>query len=130
MATYDLSSERSRLRELIDGSPESEVRTSKAAGAALLLGVAATLSAPFSLMLAVSLALAVPGAVSGVVGIAASSRSHIAGSAIAATGLVCCLGALALVGLRYAGLDTAFADGLVPGIRDALLTLNSLLPQP
>lgn len=45
-------------------------------------------------------------------------------------GLALSLVALALVGLRYLGLDTAFGDELAPGLREWLGALNDDLPRP
>ena len=45
-------------------------------------------------------------------------------------GLVLALVTLALVGLRYLGLDTAFGDGSVATLDDWLDWLNGLLPTP
>jgi hypothetical protein len=40
------------------------------------------------------------------------------------------LTALTVVGLRYAGLDTAFGDALVPTFLSWLETLNGWIPTP
>lgn len=130
MTAFDASPEHGGLRGLIDSSPDTEVHTSAAAEAALLLGLASAVAAPFSLMLAATLGLAVPGLFLGLVGVAKTSRPQVAGRFLAPVGLVCCLAALVLVGVRYIGVDTAFGDDLLPVLADALRSLNARLPQP
>lgn len=122
--------ENSGLAELFDASPDVGAHTSIAAEAALLLGVASLLAAPFSVMFAVSLGLAVLGLVCGMVGLATTSRRGVTGSALAPVGLVTSLVALALLGLRYLGVDTAVGDRFASDLQAALEVLNSLLPQP
>lgn len=122
--------ENSGLAELFDASPDVGAHTSIAAEAALLLGVASLLAAPFSVMFAVSLGLAVLGLVCGMVGLATTSRRGVTGSALAPMGLVTSLVALALLGLRYLGVDTAVGDRFASDLQAALELLNSLLPQP
>ena len=46
------------------------------------------------------------------VGLAQASRTGAAGTTLAAAGLVLSLAALALLGLRFAGVDTAFGDAM------------------
>lgn len=118
------------LGGLFETSPARVVRTSAAAEVGFLAGLVALLAAPFSLMLAVSLGLGVLGLVSSVVGLAKASRRGVAGSLLASIGMVISLVALALVGLRYLGIDTAVGDGTVPTLVDWLTSLNDLLPQP
>lgn len=122
--------ENSGLAELFDASPDVGAHTSIAAEAALLLGVASLLAAPFSVMFAVSLGLGVLGLVCGMVGLATTSRRGVTGSALAPVGLVSSLVALALLGLRYLGVDTAVGDRFASDLQAALELLNSLLPQP
>lgn len=122
--------ENSGLAELFDASPDVGAHTSMAAEAALLLGVASLLAAPFSVMFAVSLGLAGLGLVCGMVGLATTSRRGVTGSALAPVGLVASLVALALLGLRYLGVDTAVGDRFASDLQAALEVLNSLLPQP
>jgi hypothetical protein len=122
--------DRDGLGELFDSSPARPVHTSAAAETAFLSGTVAALAAPFSLMLAVSLGLAAIGLVTSVVGLARASRRAVAGSLLASVGLVLSLAALALLGVRYLGIDTAFADGAVPTLVDWLTALNQLLPSP
>lgn len=123
-------SEDSGLSELFDASPDVGAHTSMAAEAALLLGVSSLLAAPFSVMFAVSLGLAVLGVVCGMVGLATTGRRGVTGSALAPVGLVAALVSLALLGLRYLGVDTAVGDRFASDLQAALETLNSLLPQP
>lgn len=130
MTTQDLGHDEDALGALFDSSPAREVHTSAAAGTAFLAGLVATLAAPFSLMLAVCLGLSVLGLVTSVVGLARSSRPAVAGGLLASVGLVLSLLALALVGLRYLGIDTAFGDALAPMLTDWLTALNTLVPAP
>ena len=85
---------------------------------------------PFALTMALSAGLAAVALVTSIVGMARASRPDVAGGVLAAVGLVLALAALALVGLRYLGIDTAFGDASVPTIRDWLHSLNGLLPSP
>jgi hypothetical protein len=123
MTTQDLS-------VLFDRSPARHVQTSAAAEAAFLCALVALVTAPFSLTMAVCVGLATVGLVLGVLGMARASRPDAAGGLLAALGVVLSLVTLAVVGLRYAGLDTAFGDGLVPALADGLRALNDLLPRP
>ena len=122
--------ESSGLSELFDASPDLGAHTSVAAEAALLLGVASLIAAPFSVMFALSLGLAALGLVCGMVGLATTSRRGVTGSALAPVGLVSSLVTLALLGLRYLGVDTAVGDRFAADLQAALEVLNSLLPQP
>ena len=88
------------------------------------------MTAPFAVMLAMSLGLAVLGLVCAMVGVITTSRRDITGSALAPLGLLCSFVAVALLALRYLGLDTAFGDRLVPDLQAVLEFLNSRLPQP
>jgi hypothetical protein len=65
-----------------------------------------------------------------VVGMATTSRPGVAGRVLAPLGLFFCLTALTVVGLRYAGLDTAFGDELVPTILSWLEAVNGWVPTP
>ena len=118
------------LGTLFDSSPARSVQTSVAAVAAFALGLLAVLAAPFSLSMTLSGSLAVVALVSSVVGMARASRPDVAGSLLASVGMVLALATLALVGLRYAGLDTAFGDALAPTLVSWLDGLNTLLPTP
>jgi hypothetical protein len=118
------------LGSLFDASPAPEVQTSAAAEAGFVLGLFAVLAMPFALSLALSVGLAAVALVCSTFGLARASRPGYAGGVLAALGLVLALGTLALVGLRYAGIDTAFGDGAVPTLRDWLDSLNTLLPTP
>jgi hypothetical protein len=64
------------------------------------------------------------------VGVVTTSRPNVAGRALAPLGLACSIVALALVGLRYLSLDTAFGDDLLPAIGAWLRSLNADFPQP
>jgi len=116
------------LAELFDASPDRDVHTSLAAQAAFLAGGVALLVSPFALAFGLAVVAGALGLVLGVVGLARASRPGVAGGVLASTGLCTALGALVLVGLRYAGVDTAFGEVLVPLVRDSLGALNNLLP--
>ncbi len=120
----------SDLTELFDASPDLGAHTSVAAESAFLLGVASLLAVPFSVMLAVSAGLGVVGLVSGMVGLATTGRRGVTGSALAPVGLIASLVTLALLGLRYLGVDTAVGDQFAAQLQAALEGLNALLPQP
>jgi hypothetical protein len=85
-------------------------------------------AAPFTLLAALCVGLSALGLVSSIVGLARASRPDVAGSMLASLGLVLSLATMALVALRYAGIDTAVGDSLVPTIADWLRSLNTLLP--
>jgi hypothetical protein len=130
MGTWEGSAPSSGLSDVFDASPDYPSHTSLAAELGLLLGLAALVTAPFSVMLAVSLGLAVLGLVCAMVGIVTTSRRDVTGGALAPLGLLCSFVALALLGLRYLGVDTAFGDQLVPDLQAVLEFLNSRLPRP
>lgn len=118
------------LDGLFEASPETSSRTSAAAVLAFVAGAAALLLSPFSAQLGLALVLAAVALVVSVVGLAKASRPGTAGTVLAALGMVAALATAAVVGLRYAGIDTAVADGLVPALRDATAALTGLFPQP
>lgn len=118
------------LGTLFDSSPARSVQTSSAAATAFVLGLLGALAVPFSLTMALSGGMATVALVCSIVGLARASRPAVAGGLLASVGLVLALATLALVGLRYLDLDTAFGDGLVPTLRDGLDWLNGLLPTP
>lgn len=124
------SSAHSGLQGLFDTSSEFGGHTSAAAEAGFLLGVGALLAAPFSAMLAVASGLCVLAILFGLVGVATTSRPDVSGRALAPVGLTLAFVALALIALRYVGLDTAFGDAMGPSMLEQLERLNSLLPQP
>ena len=130
MTTQDVRRTGSDLGELFDRSPADAAHTASAAGISLVLGLAAVATAPFSLTYGLCVMLAGLCVVTSIVGLAQASRVGVAGSTLAAAGLVLSLAALALVGLRFAGLDTAFGDELVPQLRSSLEALTELVPSP
>lgn len=130
MATYGAAPEDGGLQELFEASPDRAVHTSAAAESSFLLGLVALLAAPFSMLHALSLGTAAAGALFGLVGVATTSRPNVAGRLLAPVGLALALAALALVGLRYLGVDTAVGDALVPTLRGWLEGLNAVLPRP
>jgi hypothetical protein len=81
-------------------------------------------------MVAASLGIAAIGFVLGVVGVATTSRPGVAGRVLAPLGLFLSFIALTMVGLRYAGLHTAFGDDLVPTFLSWLEALNGWFPTP
>lgn len=130
METREESISGSRLSELFDASPDIHSHTSLAAELGLLFGLAALVTAPFSVMFASSLALSVLGLVVAMVGVVTTSRRDVTGGALAPVGLLCSFITVTLLGLRYLGLDTAVGDRLIPDLKAALEFLNSQLPSP
>ena len=130
MSAHTFPREDDGLGGLFDASPDRPIHTSAAAEFAFVLGLVSLLAAPFSVMLGASLAVAATGAVLGVVGMATTSRPDVAGRVLAPLGLLFSLIAVTAVGLRYAGLDTAFGDALVPTFLSWLETLNGWIPSP
>jgi hypothetical protein len=120
--------DRDALDALFESSPALGVHTSAAAVTAFSVGLAGAVAAPFSLMLATCLGLGALGVVTSIVGLARASRPTVAGGLLAAIGLVLSLATLAAVGLRYAGIDTAVGDDLLPTLGDWLRTLNNQVP--
>ncbi len=118
------------LGTLFDSSPARSVQTSAAALIAFVLGLLAVLAVPFSLAMSLCVGMAGVALVSSIVGMARASKPGIAGGLLASIAMVLSLVTLALVGLRYLGLDTAFGDGLAPTFTDWLDALNTLLPTP
>ncbi|ROR92873.1 hypothetical protein [Nocardioides aurantiacus] len=121
---------RTQLDGLFEASPASSSHTSAAAVLAFVAGTAAVLLSPFSLHLGLAVVLAVVALVASVVGLARASRPGTAGTVLASLGMVAALATAAVVGLRYAGIDTAVADGLGPALRDASEALTALFPRP
>lgn len=107
-----------------------DVHTSAAAVTAFLCGVGALLAALFSLTFSVALFLGVVGAGAAFAGVVVTSRPRVAGRALAPLALFLCVVALALVGLRYANLDTAVGDHWLPVLTQLLERLNTDLRQP
>jgi hypothetical protein len=130
MSAHTFPTEDDSITGLFDSSPDRPIHTSAAAELAFVLGLVALAAVPFSLMHAASAGLAGLGAVLGIVGIATTSRPDVAGRVLAPLGLFCCLTVLTLVGVRYAGLDTAFGDDLVPTFLTWLQDLNAWFPTP
>jgi len=130
MATFGAAPDDGSFQELFEASPDREVHTSAAAETGFLVGLVAILAAPFSVTYGLSLVTGVLGAAFGLVGVATTSRPNVAGRVLAPFGLFLGMTALAMVGMRYLGVDTAFGDGLVPTIRGWLDALNSRLPLP
>ena len=129
MTTQRVRRDETDLGELFDRSPAVPAHTAGAAALSLVLGLGAILTAPFSLTYGLCVILAALCVVSSVVGLAQASRAGVAGGSLAAAGLVLSLAAGALVGLRFAGVDTT-VDSVLPALRDALRALNDLVPQP
>jgi hypothetical protein len=129
MTAHPVPPEDSGMRGLFEGTRERPAHTSAAAETGFILGLCALASAPFSITFALSLGAATVGIVLGLVGLATTSRPEVAGKALVPLGLVSCFVALVLVTLQYAGVDTAFGDGLLPTLGDWLGRLNGLLPR-
>lgn len=131
MATYGgRSGGEVGLQALLDSSPAPRAHTSVAAEAALICGLGAALTAPFSLLFTVSGLLAVAALLFGLVGMVTIHRPDIAGSALNGFGAALGLLALGLLSVRYAGIDTAYGDAVVPWIVEHLQHWNTRFPQP
>jgi hypothetical protein len=130
MASVGRPAEEVGLGALMAYSPESRVHMSVAAESALLLGLGALLTAPFSALFAVTVLLALAATGAGVIGMITTRDPEIAGSALAPLGMMIGLLAAGLVALRYLGLDTAVGDDFAPWLWQQLQTLNAQLPQP
>jgi hypothetical protein len=131
MATYEGESRgEAGLQGLIDSSPAPRARTSMAAEASLVCGLGAILAAPFSILFGVSALLGAIALLTGLVGLITTHRADVAGSALTAFGSFLGACAIALIGVRYLGLHSAFGDNLVPWIADQLHHWNTRLPQP
>ncbi|NUR08318.1 MAG: hypothetical protein HOQ45_15090 [Nocardioidaceae bacterium] len=113
---------------LFTGTPVVEAHTSAAAESAFLLGLVALVAAPFAVMHAIALGVGALAAVLSLVGMATTSRPGVAGRALVPLGLCFAVVALALVGLRYLGLDTAFGDRWLPTLAGWLEELNARFP--
>lgn len=118
------------LGSLFENSPARDVQTSAAAETAFVLGLFSILAVPFPLAMTLSVALAAVALFSSIVGLARASKARFTGGLLASVGLVLSLATLALVALRYIGVDTAFGDDVAPTLRDWLSALNGLLPTP
>ena len=118
------------LDDLFDRSPAPSARTSAAAEVGFLTGLTGVVASVFSLLLGLSMVLAAVALVCSVLGLAKASRRGVAGGILASLGLVCAVAVAGLVALRYAGIDTAVGDGVVPTLTDGLRSLNALFPRP
>src|SRR5262245_42772111 len=118
------------LQDLFESSPESRAHTSVAAEAALLTGLGATLTAPFTIRYGVSAALGMLAVLCGLIALVTTRRPDLAGSALGAFGLCLGLFAIALLAVRFAGVDTAVGDSVLPWFADLLERVNGYLPQP
>jgi hypothetical protein len=131
MATYGHSPQGDvGLEELLDESPAPRARMSAAAELALVCGLGAVLTATFSILFGVSLLFGALAVLTSLVGLVSTHRPDVAGSALNVFGLFLGLLALATVGVRYLGLDTAVGDPLLPWLTDQLNHWNTKLPQP
>lgn len=124
MAGHAAAPQGDGLEGLFEASPDRGIHTSAAAETGFLLGLAALLAAPFSIMHAVALAGGGVAMLCSFFGVVTTSRENVAGKALVPLGLVCGFAAVVLVGVRYLGLDTAYGDGLLPALGDALERLN------
>ncbi len=106
------------------------MHTSVAAEAALLTGLAALLTAPFSILYGMSALAAAVALLCGLVALVTTRRPELAGSALGAFGLCFGLVAAAVLAVRFAGVDTAVGDAVLPWFADLLERANTYLPQP
>lgn len=125
MVTQDGPAVSGGLGGLFDASSATDVHTSGWALTSFVTGLAAVLTASFSLTSGLALSLGLLGAVLGLAGVAATSRPDVAGGALAPVGLGLGLVAVSLVGLRYLGVDNAFGDTLLPTLQDLMERLNT-----
>jgi hypothetical protein len=124
MATYGVAPDDGGIDALLDSSPAPDVHTSAAAETSFLLALVALAAAPFSLTHAVVLVAGVAALVLGTVGVVTTSNPYVAGRGLVPGGMALAFVALLVVGLRYAGLDTAVGDAWLPTLRDWLERLN------
>lgn len=127
MATLGAAPGEDGLNRLFEASPDREVRTSAAAETAFLAGLVAVFTAPFTEVRAVSLIAGLIALVFVLVGMAATSRPHVAGRALVPAGLMLALVSLVMIGMGYAGYDTTFGDAAVPTLSAWLADLQSWL---
>ena len=118
------------LGALFEAPPVVEARTSTGACTSFVCGLGALLAAPFSLTSSVALLLGGIACIAAVVGLSATRMPQVAGRALAPAGLFFGMVALALLGPRYAGVDTAIGDALAPALADLLQQLNDRLGPP
>lgn len=130
MTAFGAAPEEGGLEALLEASPDRSVHTSVAAETALLLGLVAVASSPFSVMHAVTLLTGAAAFLLGLVALARTSRPNIAGTALTPAALGLAVVALVTVGLRYLSVDTAYGDDALPAIRSWLDDLNARLPRP
>ncbi|GAB2650444.1 hypothetical protein [Kribbella swartbergensis] len=131
MATYGHSPRGDvGLEELFEESPAPRARMSAAAEIALVCGLGAVLTATFSILFGVSLVFGALAVLTSLIGLVSTHRPDVAGSALNVFGLFLGLLALATVGARYLGIDTAIGDPLLPWLTDQLNHWNTKLPQP
>ena len=130
MATYGHSPSDVGLQELLEESPAPRARMSVAAETALMCGLGAVLTATFSILFGVSLVFGALAVLAGLIGLVSTHRADVAGSGLNVLGLLLGLLAVAVVGVRYLGIDTAVGDPLIPWLTDQLHHWNTKLPQP
>lgn len=123
MATFDTPDDVG-IDALLESSPEPAVHTSGAAEGAFLLALVALVGAPFSLTFGLSVVTGLAAVLLGGIGLAATSRRYVAGGALVPASLAMAVVALAIVGLRYLDIDTAFGDAWLPTITGWLEALN------
>lgn len=124
MATSGVAPDDGGIDALLDGSPAHDVHTSAAAETAFLLALVAVAATPFSVTHGVALAAGVLALLLGTVGVVTTSNPYVAGRGLVPGGMALAFVAVVTVGLRYAGLDTAFGDAWLPTIGDWLDLLN------
>jgi hypothetical protein len=118
------------LQDLIDSSPEPRARMSMVAEATFMFGLAAVVTAAFSILFSLSVLLGVLALAIGLIGLITTHRPDLAGSALNVLGMFLGFLALAAIAVRYLGIDTAVGDPLIPWLTEQLHHWNGKLPQP
>ena len=137
MTTQDLGRPRDHRLEdddalgvLFASSPSLPVHTSAAAVGGFVVGGVALLSSPFGSLVGLAALAAAVALVVSIVGLARASRPVVAGSVLASLGLVLALATAALIGVRYAGIDTTVSADAAQAMVEAIRSLSDLVPRP
>lgn len=118
------------IATIFERSRYRAAHTSAAAQCGFLLSLVGVLAAPFSVTFGLAALTATAGLVLCLIGIATTSRTDVAGKALVPLGLLLAVVTWTLLGMRYAGVDTAFGDALLPTLGEWLAWVNEALPRP